>query len=220
MSLHPDGWRCAVGSVYTTTWVLDPRPLTPELRLKRDAQNLVLHLVRKPLLKDELLDQLERMKTISEPLRREARAVAAGLEIPSSVYVLAAMDIVIYRDRPEDEYRRALRWLEEANRLSPDDGEVLEFLGLALYRLGRFKEAAVTLESAFKINHFGYFSDPAADLVFLAMAQHRLGQHEEARKTLARARDPKCSPQAINPQLWQEAEALIEGKMNEPNKQR
>jgi WD40 repeat protein len=120
VSLHPDGWRCAVASTFYGTWIVDARPLTPELRRKRDAHNLVAHLICKPMVKEELLDQLTRMKTISEALRREALALARDLEVPRWVFVLPARDIVLHPDRPEDEYRRALQWLEEANRISPE----------------------------------------------------------------------------------------------------
>ena len=213
LSLHPDGWRCAVASVFTGTWIVDARPLTPELRRKLDAHNLIAHLVRKPMLKDEILDQLPKMKTISEPLRQEALALAAALENPSEILALAALDIVKYPDRSEDQYRRALRWLEEANWVSPNDEDVVETLGVALYRLGRFEEAAVTLKRSFDLNKT---SDPVSEnlleLIFLAMAQHRLGREEEARKTLAQARDPKVSRGTISSQLWREAEGADRGQ--------
>jgi len=219
VSLHPDGWRCAVASRFYGTWIVDARPLTPVLRRKRDAHNLVAHLICKPMLKEELIDQLTRMHTISEALRREALALAADLEVPRWVFLLPARDIVLYPNRPEDQYRRALRWLEEANRISPKDGHVLKLLGMALYRLGRFKDAAVILNSAFEINAASSrFNPPAGDLVFLAMAQHRLGQREDARRTLAQARDPKFQPGSVSPHLWQEARALIEGEGDGPKK--
>lgn len=218
LSLHPDGWRCAVSGFTTGTWIVDARRLTPELSLKRDAHNLVAHLVCKPMLKNELLEQLARMNTISEPLRQEALALAAAVEIPSWFLVLGAWDIVLYPDQPEDQYRRALRWIEEANRISPNDGEVLNELGIALYRLGRFKEAAEQLENAFKINSPGYPATTAGDLVFLAMAQHQLGREEDARKTLAQARGPGMMAGQISPHVWREAEALIEGKTKELTK--
>jgi hypothetical protein len=218
VSLHPDGWRCAVTSVFTGTWIVDARPLTPELRAKRDAHNLVAHLVRKPTLRHEILDQLSGMKTISAPLRREALALTDALANPAIILQMAAEEIVQYPDRSEDQYRRALHWMEEANRVSPEDGVVLNTLGMTLYRLGRFEEAAKHLKRAFKLNTSGNIAPPAGDLLFLAMAQHRLGQQEEARQTLARARDPKMQARSISPHLWREAEALIEDKVVEPKK--
>ena len=218
LAVHPDGWRCAVTGFTTGTWIVDARPLTPELRRKRDAHNLVAHLIRKPMLKNELLEQLAKMNTISEPLRQDALTLAKAVEIPSWFLVLAAWDIVLYPDLPEKQYRQALRWIEEANRLSPNDGEVLNELGMALYRLGRFEEAAEQLESAFKINSSGYYSTPAGDLVFLAMAQHQLGRQDDARKTLAQARGPGMAASDISPHVWHEAEALIEGMATELKK--
>ncbi len=216
MSLHPDGLRCAVASDIAGTWIVDARPLTDELRSKREAHNLVAHFIRKPVLKDELLEQLPKMKTISEPVKREALALAAALGSLGEFLARTVWDIIQYPDRSEDQYRRALQVLEEANRVSPNSGSVLNELGIAQFRLGRFKDAIVTLENAFKINTSGPCSPPAGDLIFLAMAQHRLGQKEEARKTLARARDRKFYPGNISPHVWREAEALIEGKANKP----
>ncbi len=218
LSLHPDGLRCAVSAESRGTWIVDARPLSDDRRWKRDAHNLVAHLACKPLLKDELLEQLQKMKTISEPVRREALALVASLESTSEILARAAFEIIQYPDRSQDEYRRALRWVEEANRVSPNNGSALNALGIAQYRLGRFNDAAVNLEIAFKINTSGPCSPPAGDLIFLAMAQHRLGAEEEARKTLAQARDPKMRPRFIGPHLWCEAEALIEGKAAELKK--
>jgi WD40 repeat protein/serine/threonine protein kinase len=215
VSLHADGRRCAVSGIPTGTWIVDARPLTSELRSKLEAQNLVAHLVRQPLLKDEIHDRLRKMKTIGEAVRREALALAANLEPPSDLLALAAWEIVQYPDRSEDQYLRAVRWLEEANQVPPKNSDVLGNLGLALYRLGRFEEAVANLESAYKINMSGYYGPAGRDLVGLAMAQYQLGRIEEARETLARSRDDWGH---VPPHLIREAEMLIEGTMDEPNK--
>src|SRR5262249_61443547 len=108
---------------------------------------------------------------------------------------------------------RAIQWLKEADRISPSDGHVLLPLGMALYRLGRFKDAAVILNSSFEINAASSkFTPPAGDLVFLAMAQYRLGQKEDARRTLAQAKGPKFQPGSVSPHGWREGEALIQGE--------
>ena len=56
-----------------------------------------------------------------------------------------------------------------------------------------------------------------ADLMFLAMAQYKLGRHEDARATFKRLR-PGDYRRSDLWRIWREAEALIEGKPNEPNK--
>jgi Flp pilus assembly protein TadD len=111
--------------------------------------------------------------------------------------------------------RRALQWLEEANQVPPKSGPVLSTLGLALYRLGRFEDAVIILESAYKINTSGYYNEPRTDLICMAMAQHRLGRTEEAHKTLAQSRERRG---LVPPHLVREAEALIESKKSEPKK--
>jgi tetratricopeptide (TPR) repeat protein len=57
----------------------------------------------------------------------------------------------------------------------------LHHLGAALYRAGKYREAASTLEEAIKVQGKGGFIDT---LLFLAMTCSRLGQQEEARKLL------------------------------------
>jgi WD40 repeat protein len=218
VSLHPDGWRVAVSSLSMGTWIVDARPLTSELRLERDAHNLVAHLVRQPLLKDEILDKLKQMNTISDSLRREALVLAENFEPPADILEVAAWDIVQYADRSDDQYRRALRWLEEANQLHPNNGAILSSLGLALYRLGRLEEAVINLEHAFKINMSGYYNPPRRDLVCLAMVQHQLGRNDQARKTFARSQDDEIKNRETAPRhLVREAEALIAGKMYGPS---
>jgi uncharacterized protein HemY len=56
-------------------------------------------------------------------------------------------------------------------------------LGVAQYRLGKWKDAAVSLEEA---RHLHKDKD-AADWLFLAMAQWRLGQKQLARASYNRA---------------------------------
>jgi hypothetical protein len=48
--------------------------------------------------------------------------------------------------------------------------------------------------------------------------QHRLGRHEDARRSLAQSRDDQNWGQ-VPPHLIREAEALIEGKVDESNRQ-
>jgi len=99
-------------------------------------------------------------------------------------------------------------------------------LGVALYRAGRFQEAAERLE-------FSYKYDPqVAFEYFLAMTHHRLGHAAEARKWLDQAVQHtewaiknRPAPSPSRPPLWgdyvqfqhlrREAEALIEGKTGE-----
>src|SRR5262249_30175377 len=131
-----------------------------------------------------------------------------------------SVDVVVESDRTPDEYRQALKWAAEAHRLEPEAGPIANTYGIALYRAGRYKDAAAALEASHALNLKKSAQNQLAyDLLFLAMAQWKLGRHEEAMATLQRARDPKSQRiNLVQPRHWREAEALIEGKPNEPDK--
>jgi WD40 repeat protein/tRNA A-37 threonylcarbamoyl transferase component Bud32 len=210
LEVHPDGWRCAVSHPDVGTWLVDARPPTPELRQRRQAHNLVAYFFGRPMVKEDVLSLLGKLKTISEPVRQEALALAQQLEHDLWLLNMKSTAIVIQSDRTPEEYLRALKWAEEAHRLAPEIGPVVNTLGLALYRAGRYKEAVAVLERSRQLNlkssredHFAY------DLLFLAMTQWKLGRHEEARATLRQARDPKSHPGYVLSRHWQEGEALI-----------
>jgi tetratricopeptide (TPR) repeat protein len=82
--------------------------------------------------------------------------------------------------------------------------DLLNTLGAALYRAGRFAEAERRLEEGIR-QRTGVSRE--ADWVFLAMAHHRLGHHDEARRWLDRFRDrrPNLNPSAF----WYELEIRL-----------
>ena len=86
----------------------------------------------------------------------------------------------------------------------PLKGAILNTLGAALYRAGRFAEAVRRLEEGIQQSK-GVSRE--ADWVFLAMAHHRLGHHDEARRWLDRFRDrrPRLAPSAF----WGELEIRL-----------
>ena len=79
---------------------------------------------------------------------------------------------------------------------------------MALYRVGRYREALAPLTSQAREGV------PAA-LAFLAMAQHRLGEPRQAREALARLREVMKQPgraEDVEAQAFlREAEALLRG---------
>jgi hypothetical protein len=77
----------------------------------------------------------------------------------------------------------AIRWAQRALELEPGDINIRNTLGAALYRGGRFAEAAALLELNIAANSalVGY------DWVFLAMCKERLGLRAEARLALNQA---------------------------------
>ncbi len=82
--------------------------------------------------------------------------------------------------------QRALLQAETASRLLPFRTEYQATLGMAQYRLGRYREAAETLERTIDTRSARGAEPDPADLAFLAMAQYRLGQETDAKATLGR----------------------------------
>ena len=68
--------------------------------------------------------------------------------------------------------------------MGPDNLDFLNTLGVAYYRVGKYKKAIDTLGRCDKLRT----ESIPDDLAFLAMAQHQLGQKEQARATLERLR--------------------------------
>jgi tetratricopeptide (TPR) repeat protein len=172
-----------------------------------------------PMLKEEVLTFVQGLKTISEPVRREALALARQQEQDPRLLNTRSTEILsALSERTPEEYRLAMKWAKEAHRLEPEAGDIANTLGVTLYYAGKYQEAAAALEQSLELNlKAGRDDQVAYDLLFQAMSQCKLGRQEEARAFLQRARDPKLSGM-VSPRFWREAEALIEGKPNEPNK--
>ncbi len=79
---------------------------------------------------------------------------------------------------------RALQLVEQAAKLNPEDGVILNTLGVVQYRMGRYGAAIATLERSVAANRG---QSEGYDQVFLAMAHHRLGHCGRARACYDRA---------------------------------
>ena len=108
-------------------------------------------------------------------------------------------------------YRLALRQAETACRLVPDFDTFLSTLGVAQYRVGKYREAVATLEQADRLKKDLRESPDPPDLAFLALAHHRLGQTDQARTALSRLRESMKQPERAGDEQGQaflrEAEA-------------
>lgn len=79
----------------------------------------------------------------------------------------------------------AVTLAERALRLDPANWNIQNTLGVAKYRMGRFKEAIASLEKSLK---GGAGQADAFDLYFLALCHQRLGNSAKARECFDRAR--------------------------------
>jgi tetratricopeptide (TPR) repeat protein len=104
----------------------------------------------------------------------------------------------------EPDLTETLRLAELAANWAPRNASILNTLGAALYREGRFAEAVRRLEEG--IQKKAGVSE-AADWVFVAMAHNRLSHHDEARRWLDRFHDrsPNLGPSAF----WDELEIRL-----------
>jgi uncharacterized protein HemY len=107
---------------------------------------------------------------------------------------------------------------------NPDNGEYLNTLGVAQYRVGQYQQAVETLSRSNKLNTRRFQTSVPGDLAFLAMAHHQLGQKEQAQDYLKRLREAMNKPQLASafpeePETFlREAEALLPGTASTPNK--
>jgi predicted Ser/Thr protein kinase len=200
--------------------------LTPEVRRRaldlagpygrslavHEAERLVESLYARPMFRPEVLESVRRDASLSEPVRQEALALAE--RVPENPLILHKASWSVGR-RPDADaaaYRLALRRAEAACRLIPDDQVLLEALGVAQYRAGRYGDAADTLSLAARLGT-ALAGDPTpAVLAFLALSQHRLGRTDQARVTLGRLRELMKRPERARSEQDQnflrEAEAL------------
>jgi WD40 repeat protein len=212
VALSPDGLHLALGCRNSKVLVLDGTPQTPELLVQREAYRLVRSLFEKLVTRSAVLEYLAGAN-LSQPLREEAKARAERyLQDPVRLND-ASWQVVSHPKASEAAYRRALLQAEEACRLNPGDGPLLNTLGVAQYRCGQYEAAVATLTKSDQLNAVAFKGSIPGDLAFLAMAQHQLGQKEKARESLERLRKSMQSETwAKNEEgkaLAQEAETLL-----------
>ena len=109
--------------------------------------------------------------------------------------------------------RKALRYSEEACQLEPENGDFLNTLGVAYYRVGNYEKALDVLVRSDKINALKDNGSRPTDLAFLAMAHEQLGHAQEAEAKLRllreRMKDPRSAQDAQAQGFLNEAEALV-----------
>jgi WD40 repeat protein/tRNA A-37 threonylcarbamoyl transferase component Bud32 len=216
VAFSPDGTRLAAVSDLGVVKIWDAAPLTEETRLQREAGSLVRFLFPRLLLKGEVVAAIRGDRTISDPLRQQARTLAEQWAEDPQALNEAGWQVVRVAGETPERYALALRHAEAACRLEPENTKYLRTLGVAQYRAGRCKDALATLTRAEQTHlRINKYSDPA-DLAFLAMTQYQLGKKAEARSTLVRLiQAMQESAFADDPQyqgFQREAEALIHEK--------
>jgi hypothetical protein len=156
-----------------------------EMRVNRRAEEIVVPLHNRLVLREDVLDALQ-AKPAADPEVQAACLKLAGTWPESAVECNIAGWALVRQPRLSDaSYQRGLRLAWAACELERDNGNILNTLGIAQYRAGLVPEALATLTGSNALNQ----GKEPADLAFLAMAHQRLGQVAEARAMLDRLRD-------------------------------
>jgi WD40 repeat protein/predicted Ser/Thr protein kinase len=216
VAFSPDGRRLASAGDDQTVRVWEASPVLAELWHQRWLVSNVHSLFDKLLLREEVCAALRKDTTLSQTDRELALQAAQTHPQASSEQLKdRAWKVVKTRDAGRDAYVRALRLTEAAVRAAPGDGAILNTLGVAQYRTGRYAESLTTLTRSEKFNATNDGSLPS-DLAFLAMAQHQLGKRDEATAILGRLLDVmkqrRWAKDAEARGFLREAEELIGGK--------
>jgi len=125
----------------------------------------------------------------------------------------ASLNIVFEESDRRATTAQALDHAEQAATLLPDNPNIINTLGVAQYRAGKYAEAITTLARSTAISAKLGKPQPS-DLAFTAMARSKFGQDDEARAVLATLRALMSQPlHTKNPEsqgFLREAEQLIE----------
>jgi WD40 repeat protein/serine/threonine protein kinase/tetratricopeptide (TPR) repeat protein len=194
-----DRWLASLGGDRSVR-VWEATPLTSELRLRRQAVNLVSRLAEEVDLKDEMRDRLHADRSLSEPLRAEALTLAERHQDDPWRLNRASCFVVRESGLGKAKYQLALRQAETAFRLAPPGYNFHPFfqvttnIGIAHYRLGNYREAVrnLTLSEDYYTTAFSeYKAGTPWNLAFLAMAHHQLGGKDKAQALLDRVHSSK-----------------------------
>jgi WD40 repeat protein len=212
-----DGLRLASWT-RRSVFVWEACPVSADDWRRRVIANRIRALFMEGLLREEVLAALRRASALSESDRAFALRAAETHGEDAGALNEKAWKVVTARGAARDAYTRALRRAEAALRAAPADGPILNTLGVAQYRAGRYAEAERTLNRSNQLSldqlkkKMGVGPSPE-DLAFLAMAQYQLGKKKEAEETLTQLRVIMKQPVYAGNVEWQghlaEAEELV-----------
>jgi WD40 repeat protein len=191
LTFDVDGSRLAAADSGGGVHVWDARPLDDDLRACREALHLVGFLIGRPLPKAVVVERIRISPSITEDVRQRALGLADRLpeERDPKRFYEAGKGVVLQRGLAARWYEEALIQAESACRLAPGTESYRTVVGAAQYRLGKYGQAAETLEQAiqFKVSDLET-SDPLR-LTFLVMAEYKLGHADQGHKNLERLRE-------------------------------
>src|SRR5262249_38691537 len=179
--------------------------------VEREAVALLDQLFNRPLPRKAVLDRVRTDPALSEPVRQAALRLADHYREAEPQRLAATARLLARSPRLAHAYQyQALSQAEAACARAPDDGYCLTALGMAQYRLGKYREALETLTRAERLNTRRNVSNSGplpADMALLALVHHRLGNPDEAKKFEGR-RSTSMPPLWRGPETIEEAQVL------------
>jgi tetratricopeptide (TPR) repeat protein len=213
VAFSPDGQRLASANQDGAIRLWETANVSREILDRRATNQMVADLFGQMPLRADVLQRLRTLPGMSPSRRHEVLAVAETYpEDPSALNNLA-WELVKLPGGEMSGIRNALRYSEEACQLEPENGNFLNTLGVACYRVGNYEKALDVLSRSDKINTLKDKGSRPKDLAFLAMAHEQLGHAREAEAKLQllreRMKDPRWAEDTQAPGLLREAEELL-----------
>ena len=214
-SFSPDGNRIVSGSAADRTIrVWDARSWSLEQRIVRQAAAVVRTAWQNDFTKDDVVQQIRNSQTVPVAVRRKALQLVKPLSGPTAATLNnQSWQIVRRMQSTHSESRRALRQIQAAVSLEPDNAHYRNTLGVAQYRVGDYADAADTLARSEELVRTDFGMESPLDSVVLAMALFRLGNTDAAGKRMEQlrvvARQPALSKNVEFLNFLREAEGLI-----------
>jgi tetratricopeptide (TPR) repeat protein len=171
-----DGERLVSTGTDCTLRIWEATPLTPEIRLQREAAALVNRLAETVLFKDEILARLRTDASLSEPLRQRALAMAEHHHETAWSLVVAA-DLM----KQKGQLTAAIAVYKKALGLKPDFAMAHQNIALAHYGNGDWKNALAALNKAAKLRELNNDFVRGDHFFWLAMTHWQLGDKGQAR---------------------------------------
>jgi WD40 repeat protein/serine/threonine protein kinase len=206
VTFSPDGRRLAAAGDGGSISVWETTDISVELQERRAANQRVADLFRQLGLRADVLERLRSAPALSRTQQEEALAAAQASPEPPMTLNSLAWEQLKQPGRDISDYRKAQGYADEACLLVPNDGELLNTLGVAHYRVGNYDKALAVLLRSNQIRH----NQDQVDLAFLAMTQQHLGHEREAQAHLQRLRERMKEDEGADAQgFLREAEALL-----------
>jgi len=165
----------------------------------------------------KVIDKLQADTTVDELVRKLALQIANARKWEDAEKLKEQIwEVVRLPNQETETYRLALENSEKANRLEPNNPNILNTLGVAQYRVGAYEDALKRLTNTDKIRTGTDKVSNPKNVAFIAMSLHQLGRGEEAKAALERLRnllkDDQFAQDEQAKAFLDEAEKLIEGE--------